>query len=238
MSDQQQQPNIIQTPDYFNERLPGETPKAFEAFKIYRDLPTQERTLAAAYTFYLRRGKGKDKGEIRATPAPAGWEAWSSKFQWVARSAASDRYRDARRQAVREQLEREDEEQLHARRKQVQERAWRTAEALSKRVDEMLKHPLLEQRVDREVTDDQGRVIQQTLIIKPARWGMFTAIQAAEMADKLARLATGMSTDHVTISAEYREQLRQIKKEYDEAGIDYAKEYPDILEIFRRAGLL
>lgn len=61
------------------ERQPEETPKAFEAFCVYRDLGP-ERSIAKA---------GKRLGKNRVT-----LEQWSSKFDWVKRTAAWDAEQD------------------------------------------------------------------------------------------------------------------------------------------------
>ena len=61
------------------ERQPEETTKAFEAFRVYRDLGA-ERSIAKA---------GKQLGKNRVT-----LEGWSSKFNWVERVAAWDAEQD------------------------------------------------------------------------------------------------------------------------------------------------
>lgn len=61
------------------ERQPEETPKAFEAFCVYRDLGA-ERSIAKA---------GKRLGKNRVT-----LEGWSSKYEWVSRCAAWDTEQD------------------------------------------------------------------------------------------------------------------------------------------------
>ena len=61
------------------ERQPEETPKAFEAFCVYRDLGA-ERSIAKA---------GKQLGKNRVT-----LEGWSSKYEWVKRCAAWDAEQD------------------------------------------------------------------------------------------------------------------------------------------------
>lgn len=71
------------------ERQPEETTKAFEAFRVYRDLGA-ERSIAKA---------GKQLGKNRVT-----LEGWSSKFNWVERVAAWDAEQDriARQQQLKE----------------------------------------------------------------------------------------------------------------------------------------
>lgn len=68
----------VNTPEPW-ERQPEETTKAFEAFRVYRDLGA-ERSIAKA---------GKQLGKNRVT-----LEGWSSKFNWVERVAAWDAEQD------------------------------------------------------------------------------------------------------------------------------------------------
>ena len=57
------------------DRQPGETPKAFAAFCIYRDLPAIDRSVAAAWG---RKIGGKQ------------WERWCTSHDWVNRAAEHD----------------------------------------------------------------------------------------------------------------------------------------------------
>jgi hypothetical protein len=68
----------VNTPDPW-ERQPDETPKAFEAFCVYRDLGA-DRSIAKA---------GKQLGKNRVT-----LEQWSTKYGWVKRCTAWDTEQD------------------------------------------------------------------------------------------------------------------------------------------------
>ena len=57
------------------DRQPGETPRAFAAFCIYRDLPVIDRSVAAAW--------GRKKGRKQ-------WERWCTSHDWVNRAAEHD----------------------------------------------------------------------------------------------------------------------------------------------------
>ena len=62
------------------DRQDGETPKAFAAFCLYRDLPAIDRSVLAA-----REGHQKDtKGTLRQ------WKGWSMRNDWVNRAAEHD----------------------------------------------------------------------------------------------------------------------------------------------------
>ena len=79
------------------DRQDGETPKAFAAFCIYRDLPAIDRSVLAA-----REGHQKDtKGTLRQ------WKGWSIRNDWVNRAAEHDSDLASRRRIRRaESLER------------------------------------------------------------------------------------------------------------------------------------
>ena len=63
------------------DRQPGETPKAFAAFCIYRDLPAVDRSIVAAVAQQRENG---GKAPVR------NWETWSSLYNWRERGLASD----------------------------------------------------------------------------------------------------------------------------------------------------
>ena len=79
------------------DRQPGETPKAFAAFLLYRDLLAIDRSVSAA-----REGQQKDKkGTLRQ------WNGWSMRNGWVNRAAEHDSDLASRRRMRRgEALER------------------------------------------------------------------------------------------------------------------------------------
>jgi hypothetical protein len=69
------------------DQQPGETAKAFEVFRIYRDMGLK-RSHVKAYKLY----KGLDQeDEINSHGR---FDAWSTKYNWVARCQAYDRYMD------------------------------------------------------------------------------------------------------------------------------------------------
>ena len=80
------------------DRQEGETPKAFAAFCIYRDLPAVDRSIVAAVAQHRYLG---GKASVR------NWETWSSLYNWSERSLASDSDLASRRRIRRgEALER------------------------------------------------------------------------------------------------------------------------------------
>lgn len=69
----------------YDERQPGESTKAWRAFTFYRDLPTSERSIHAAW----RKANKRKRGE-----ASSRWELWSRTHGWVDRAAAYEQHLD------------------------------------------------------------------------------------------------------------------------------------------------
>lgn len=91
------------------DRREGETPKAFRAFCIYRELGPS-RSLAAAYHRYRLERDGGEAGEKQGTDlpkAPSYFELWCSKHEWVRRTEAWDAHvdREARDRAADEYVD-------------------------------------------------------------------------------------------------------------------------------------
>jgi len=78
------------------ERKSGETTKAFDAFRVYRDMPSHERSIRKA----VRLVWGED--HISLTSKYRQWQAWSSLNDWVSRAQAWDDEKD--RAATQERL--------------------------------------------------------------------------------------------------------------------------------------
>jgi hypothetical protein len=74
------------------ERQHKEPRPAFAAFALYRDLPTETRSIDAAYRA-AKRGKGAKRASGR-------WLKWSSTWGWVERSAAYDSHIDGQKRAA------------------------------------------------------------------------------------------------------------------------------------------
>lgn len=79
------------------ERQPGETPKQYEAFCVYRDLKTISDPQSRRSLELAGQAMGKSKAAL---------EPWSSKNKWVDRVAAWDEEQEriAREQAQKDQL--------------------------------------------------------------------------------------------------------------------------------------
>ena len=86
------------------DRLDSEPERAFRAFECYRNLPSGERTLIAAYRQHV--------GNPDAVKPSDTWSGWSSEFAWRERAAAYDDHLESlRREAYERVIEEEAERQ-------------------------------------------------------------------------------------------------------------------------------
>ena len=106
------------------EQQPGETPRAYAAFCVFRDLGPR-RTLAAAAAAYYQRTADSLERQV---------DKWSSAFRWVERAAAWDRHLDAQGRAAQETA-----------RKEMAERHVREARGLQAKALERLRALLPEE---------------------------------------------------------------------------------------------
>lgn len=74
------------------DRQPDETPRAYQAFVLYRDLPPETRSLNTAW-----RSAKPDAGDRAAGT----WTTWSTEHRWVERAAAYDEHVDSERLRAR-----------------------------------------------------------------------------------------------------------------------------------------
>lgn len=137
-----------------HERLPGESAKAWQAFRCYRDLGADRSHEN------VRISLGKSKGYIPQI------ETWSRKFAWVERSKLYDDWCDA--------VDRQEREAARPKWEELRQRSLTSnvqlTEKLRERIEAMLSHPLTKERV--EVSN--GRNV--TYLI-PAGWN-FSSIAA------------------------------------------------------------
>jgi hypothetical protein len=150
------------------DRERDESSKAFEAWSIYRELGAQRSLKKTAELYY---GTAANVRQL---------QRWSSRYNWVARARASDVEREMlRRSAVEEYLASQAENRAE-REGRIAEILLTVREEAAKQALSMVSWPLGEQRILQE--DEDGNEI--TVILKPAKWSMNTAIG-------LARLAAG-----------------------------------------------
>jgi hypothetical protein len=161
-------------------RLPYESAKAYNAFRIYAEMG-DKRSLRA-----VGQKLGKSTTII---------ERWSSEWKWGERIAALQVAEHDRQVAVDAQAKLETaraKEQLTIR---VQKRAADQFEKLHDKADELLAMPIRETKIEKFTAPD-GKVYKQ-MIVKPAQPGhLNAATRMIEAADTLGRLAAGLPTSN------------------------------------------
>lgn len=160
------------------DRLPGETPKAFQALTDYC-LLGPGRSLAKLLDRYRHQSDPEPSPETPPTLRLRTLKAWSIRWRWQARVAAFDQAQQ--------------EKDLAAwvdRQRALREREWDYAQRLLARAGQMLAFPLERETVT-EYYDD-GR--PKTVIREPAGWSLRDVVPMLKTASELGRLAVGMET--------------------------------------------
>jgi len=145
------------------ERETGETQRAYEAFKIYRDLGPRRSLRRAAELVY-----GEGTGSVRRI------EKWSRAHDWVARAQAYDDYHEMIRREAIESYERSQGTDFGYRCAKLQEEVLSGKEALLEKIKQMLTWP-----IERRVESKDGKTVN----VYPARWSYATIVKALQMLD-------------------------------------------------------
>jgi hypothetical protein len=158
------------------DRLPEETPLAFNAFKIFLALgPGRTIAYAAKQNSGKAKKSKKDKSNAKnskSTPQHTQWYRWAKAFKWEARAKAYDDRLDHARQATEIKVTKDLAAQRLQRREQVDENAYSLSEALTKRA--------------REILD---------VALERSDWRLADVVAIAQLADRLGRMSAGMPTD-------------------------------------------
>lgn len=149
--------------------MEGESEKAFEAFRTYRDLGTSRTLRTVSELLY----EARSEYGIRTV------EKWSSRFDWVQRVRGYEDWREMlRREVLAEHLENQAKD--HAQREaELRERALRVREMALDQSEKMLSWPMSEQRVIHEDSEDGETVVYE---FRPAGWNKATALSMYRMA--------------------------------------------------------
>lgn len=143
-----------------------ETQKAWEAFKVYRDLGPTRSLRKACEAYYGSRAN------------IARISIWSSKYDWVARVQAYDDYHEMIKQSAVEEHERRKAQDMAGRRAKVEEERL----ALEERHLELQKQALergfmiLNWPLEKVTTERDGKTVH----IHPARWSQNTGVRIIE----------------------------------------------------------
>lgn len=161
------------------ELQPGETPKAWAAWEVYRDLPDETRSVRE-----LARTLGK---------FPQTFNGWSVKWHWP------ERIHELRLEQNRKIREAElaamckEAAKFAVRRAGLREEQFDLSTKLMAKVEAMLAFPLTKQVVSKD-----GKEIH----IHPVKWTLETMCSAARSAMHLRALALGDVTDRISTTTE------------------------------------
>jgi hypothetical protein len=198
------------------EQLEDETGTAFDAFKVFRDLGVA-RTISEAYRLKT--------GRKQAKRASGQWLAWAKRFRWIPRAAAFDRHVAAIEAREEEKAFGERRRLWVNRRTDIQDSAWSLAAELEKKAREILSLPVKE-TVETKTFSEDGKTVTVTITHKPLAGTFSEGIRAAEMSDKLKRLAASMATERIIVkspAAELAETLEDARAAFREARSLYAE---------------
>lgn len=190
------------------ERQPGESAKAFEAFKVYRDLGPGRSLDKAAAIYY----GWPQEGSRRATGT---FNRWSREHAWVERAATHDGRDDMiRREAVDEHLGTRISS-LEERKLAAYERMLDIAETAIAKEAEMLDAPLYQ--THEVVDEDTGEV---TRIYNPAGWNFNTVARLHAVAERaLAGIPSFLQLKNYDLSSATDEQLERVANGEDPAAV-------------------
>lgn len=172
------------------ERQPSESHKAYEAFRIYRDMGRDRSLVKVGQALGLKQVR---KGTTNTFTDPGGnVSVWSSRFRWVERVRAFEAYLDTILLAEQEKQMREAAASWVRRQEEVREREWALSAGLLEKVRDMLKYPVT--RTTRRKVSKDGKTIWN-ITIEPARWDWKAAVDVLRYATSTARLSADMVTE-------------------------------------------
>lgn len=163
------------------------------ARKPWDQLPNETNLAYSAFHMYLMAGPTRLVTSIAAAVGNTSPQSWSSDYHWLSRAKAYD-----------EHLRAENERKLAAKREadqfEIEDMRAQIKKLGFKRALEILNRPTSRQTVEREVKDDQGRVITQYITIEPTPDATLgNAVKLALAADRIDRLDRGAPTDIINL---------------------------------------
>lgn len=180
--------------------MPGEPQKAFQAFRMYRDMGA-DRTINN-----VRLSLGKSEGYQTAL------EIWSFKYKWVERAGLYDAHLDRQSMKVAE----EGIKHWEVLRQRSLEANIHTAQMMRERLHQMLQWPIAKE-IEKDVN---GRVIK---IIQPSRWTFNTVVNLAKMTAELeaatiAEALAGAEDANFDPETASLEELKQYVERHKQRG--------------------
>lgn len=214
------------------ERQPGESERAYSAFKVWLEMEPTSREFVSAYRQF--------SGNPSAKQASGLFNSWVGQWNWQARALEYDRW------VFRQQKEAElaatiaERAKWAKRRAEVADEEWDLSQKLRTKAREMLNFPLATQTITNERQGEDGRTVLQEITIEPSGWRMRDVATYLAMADKLMRLATDQATERIeTIDpvGQQEDRLREARLVLAESQqlfdqIDPAKQAEQIAQAF------
>ncbi len=199
-------------------RLKGEPMVAYRYFKQYLAMPTPRSMPRLAKHLRMHQNT---------------FLQYSSRFKWIERAEAYDNQQTTKElEKMRVQRELADKKWAE-RRDEQRETEWNIAQELIEKVKLMLQVPLMKQtmtdyivnieneEIDPEVLEgidkDSVVIVKKVIINEPVDWSAIDISRFFDIASKMARLATGMATEHkklrIDVSSLTDEELERLKNE-------------------------
>ena len=183
-------------------RKDNETDVQFKAFRIYLDMGT-DRTVLKSYRAY--------SGKEQAICPGGTFQTWSQQHDWIERARAFDIWCSSVDDAGYEKAAAKEQAKCAKERARANASGIEMAGLLIEKAKMMLKAPLFQQEIVSEEKDERGNVVKVTKIIMPSKFKVADAARIMEVADKIWRLSTDMSTDNVSFNL--NEQLKRVSEE-------------------------
>lgn len=184
------------------DRQPGETERAYSAFKIWLDTdPPSDRSYIGAYRTLT--------GRLQALQPPAYFREWVIKYHWGARALQRDNYfaqiaQESVLKAIAAKAKKWAERQ-----EQIAEDDYQDGAAGRKKFREMIAAPTFKQTITNEEIAPDGRTIIRHITLEPVGFTFAQAAQLFKIASERQRLAAEMATDIVqTVDSQTPEQKR------------------------------
>jgi len=177
-------------------RLAGEPNRWYQRFKRFCRLGPGRSVLRVYTTEMAEKSSGK-RGKL-----PGAWNAAVRAWRWYQRAEAFDAY-----------IDQKEDREWERRRQQHRRKEMELSQLLIEKAEQMLQFPLA--TTSKETREAGGNTINVTTI-EATRWALRDAAGIIKVADELARLGLGMSTNQTTAVVGEMEKLGNVEELSDE----------------------
>lgn len=158
---------------------PGESAKAFKAFKTYVEMGPTKRSIRNVAKMLRKSSTVINR--------------WRAKWNWSPRVKAWDEDQGAIEKEAMEKVAREDAQVWAKRQDEFRKQRFEIGQAMLAKAKQILEWPLAR----KTITGPNG----ETTIIEPAKWTTRDAARIADVGAALTALAVGLPTSKTEISA-------------------------------------